>query len=450
MFDKILIANRGEIAVRVIRTCQRMGIHTIAVYSEADADAAHVRLADEAHLIGPAPVGQSYLNMDRILEVARDTGAQAVHPGYGLLSENATFVEKIEQAGLVFIGPRSEVMDLMGDKAQARAFAEAAGVPVVPGSPGPVADEDAAVEAAAKLGYPVLVKAAAGGGGIGMKVAENDKKLRKAVASCQRRAQSSFGDDTIYIERYIQNPRHIEVQVIADTHGNAVHLFERECSVQRRHQKVIEEAPSPFVAKHEAINLRQRMTDAAIALVKSTEYTNAGTLEFIVGEDANFYFIEMNTRLQVEHTVTEEISGVDLVEWQIRVAHGEALPKTQDELKIDGHAIECRIYAENPAKNFMPAPGHIGDYSEPTGPGVRVDSGIHADSEVTPYYDPMLAKLITHGKDRDAAISRMRRALAEYRIDALTTNLGMHIEILDDADFVAGNFHTGWLETRGD
>lgn len=449
MFEKILIANRGEIAVRVIRTCQRMGIHTIAVYSEADADAPHVRLADEAHLIGEAPVGKSYLNMEKILQVAKESGAQAVHPGYGLLSENAAFVQQVEQAGLVFIGPRSEVIELMGDKARARAFAEDAGVPVVPGSPGPVADADGAVEAAEVLGYPVLVKAAAGGGGIGMKVAKNEKKLRKAVKSCQRRANSSFGDDTIYVERYIQNPRHIEVQVIADNQGNALHLFERECSIQRRHQKVIEEAPSPFVAKHEKINLRARMTDAALALVNSAKYTNAGTLEFIVGEDASFYFIEMNTRLQVEHTVTEEITGVDLVEWQIRVANEETLPKNQADLKIDGHAIECRVYAENPAKRFMPAPGHIGAYSEPEGPGVRVDSGVHADSEVTPFYDPMLAKLVTHGKDRDEAISRMRAALGDYQIEELTTNLAMHVDILNDADFVAGEFHTGWLETRG-
>lgn len=449
MFDKILIANRGEIAVRVIRTCQRMGIHTIAVYSDADADAAHVRLADEVHRVGEAPVGKSYLNMERILQVAKESGAQAVHPGYGLLSENARFVEMVEQAGIVFIGPRSQVMELMGDKAQARTVAEKAGVPVVPGSPGPVAGEDAAVAAAEELGYPVLVKAAAGGGGIGMKVAKNEKKLRKAYQSCQRRAMSSFGDDTIYIERYIQNPRHIEVQVIADTHGNAVHLFERECSVQRRHQKVIEEAPSPFVSKHEDINLRARMTEAALALVNATEYTNAGTLEFIVGEDASFYFIEMNTRLQVEHTVTEEITGVDLVEWQIRVAFGESLPMSQDALTISGHAIECRIYAENPAKKFMPAPGHIGAYTEPSGPGVRVDSGVHADSEVTPYYDPMLAKLITHGADRDEAIARMRGALDAYQIEELVTNLSMHAELLRDEDFVAGDFHTGWLEARG-
>jgi acetyl-CoA carboxylase biotin carboxylase subunit len=448
MFERILVANRGEIAARVIRTCRKMGIYAIAVYSEADADAPHVRLADEAHLIGPAPVGKSYLDIDKILEVAAESGAQAIHPGYGLLSENAEFVERIEAAGITFIGPRSEVIELMGDKARARAFARKAGAPVVPGSEGPVDGEDGAVAFAAEIGYPVLVKAAAGGGGIGMKVAANEKKLRKAVKSCKRRAQSAFGDDTIYIERYVQNPRHIEVQVMADQAGNALHFFERECSVQRRHQKVIEEAPSPFVEKHEADNLRKRMTDAALALVKSAEYTNAGTIEFIVDEDANFYFIEMNTRLQVEHTVSEEITGVDLVELQIRVANGESLPMTQEELKIDGHAIECRVYAENPAKNFMPAPGHIGDYSEPDGPGIRVDSGVHADYEVTPFYDPMLAKLVAHGKDRGEAIERMRAALGDYVIEELTTNLSMHLDILGDKDFLAGDFHTGWLEER--
>ena len=446
MFDRILIANRGEIAARVIRTCKKMGIHTIAVYSEADEGAPHTQLADEAHLIGPAHVAESYLNIQKIIDVAQETGADAIHPGYGLLSENSEFVEEVENADLVFIGPRSEVMELMGDKVRAREIAREAGVPVVPGSDGPVAGEDEAVAFAEEFGYPVLVKAAAGGGGIGMKVAKNEKKLRKAVKACVRRGESAFGDGTIYIERYVENPRHIEIQVIADNDGKSLHFFERECSVQRRHQKVIEEAPSPFVAKHEG--LRQSMARAALALVDQVDYTNAGTLEFIVDKDANFYFIEMNTRLQVEHTVTEEITGVDLVEQQIRIAFGESLPMDQDELSIDGHAIECRVYAENPDKMFMPAPGKIGDYSEPATKGVRVDSGVVANFEVTPYYDPMVAKVITHGNDRTEAIKRMRDALENYVIEDLTTNIDMHLEVLRDEDFLSGGVHTGWLENR--
>ncbi len=448
MFDRILVANRGEIAARVIRTCKKMGIYTIAVYSEADEGAPHTQLADEAHLIGPAHVAESYLNIDKIIEVAQEAGADAIHPGYGLLSENSDFVEEVENAGIVFIGPRSEVMEMMGDKVRAREIAREAGVPVVPGSNGPVADEDEAVAFAEEFGYPVLVKAAAGGGGIGMKVATSEKKLRKAVKACQRRGKSAFGDDTIYIERYVQNPRHIEIQVIADNDGKSLHLFERECSVQRRHQKVIEEAPSPFVVRHEGDALRQRMTQAALSLVDQVEYTNAGTLEFIVDKDANFYFIEMNTRLQVEHAVTEEITGVDLVELQIRVANGEALPMDQDDLSINGHAIECRVYAENPDKRFMPAPGHIGEYSEPAGQGIRVDSGVHADYEVTPYYDPMVAKVITHGSDRTQAVERMRHALENYVIAELTTNIDMHLDVLRDEEFLAGGVHTGWLENR--
>jgi acetyl-CoA carboxylase biotin carboxylase subunit len=335
----------------------------------------------------------------------------------------------------------------MGDKVRARGIAEQAGTPVVPGSDGPVADEDDAVAFAKEFGYPVLVKAAAGGGGIGMKVATNEKKLKKAVKACKRRGQSSFGDDTIYIERYVQDPRHIEIQVLADNDGKALHFFERECSIQRRHQKVIEEAPSPFVAKHNG--LRERMAAAALALVDHVDYTNAGTVEFIVDKDANFYFIEMNTRLQVEHTVTEEITGVDLVEQQVRIAFGESLSIDQTDLAIDGHAIECRVYAENPDKRFMPAPGTIGDYAEPTGyKGIRVDSGVQANFEVTPYYDPMIAKVIAHGDDRTQAIERMRDALENYVIGDLTTNISMHLDVLGDQDFASGDFHTGWLEDR--
>ncbi|TXD36414.1 acetyl-CoA carboxylase biotin carboxylase subunit [Lujinxingia vulgaris] len=446
MFKAVLIANRGEIAARIARTCKRMGIRTVAVYSEADEGAPHTQIADEAYLIGPAHVTKSYLNAERILEVAREAGVDAIHPGYGLLSENSDFVHAVEAAGITFIGPRAEVMELMGDKARAREFAQKAGVPVVPGSDGVVADEDAAVALAESIGFPILVKASAGGGGIGMNLAKNEKKLRKAVQASVRRAESAFGDPSFYLERYIENPRHIEIQVLADTHGNAIHLFERECSVQRRHQKVIEEAPSPLVSRHDG--LRERMCEAALALVRASEYVNAGTVEFIADEAGNFYFIEMNTRLQVEHPVTEMIAGLDLVEWQLRVAAGEELTLAQDALTIDGHAIECRLYAENPEKMFMPAPGTITTFKAPTGEGVRLDSGVDAGREVTPYYDPLIAKLIVHATDRSAAIEKMKGALTEMEIGGLTTNLSMHIDLMDDADFQAGDIHTGWLEKR--
>lgn len=446
MFKAVLIANRGEIAARIARTCKRMGIRTVAVYSEADEGAPHTQIADEAYLIGPAHVTKSYLNAERILEVAREAGVDAIHPGYGLLSENSDFVHAVEAAGITFIGPRAEVMELMGDKARAREFAQKAGVPVVPGSDGVVADEDAAVALAESIGFPILVKASAGGGGIGMNLAKNEKKLRKAVQASVRRAESAFGDPSFYLERYIENPRHIEIQVLADTHGNAIHLFERECSVQRRHQKVIEEAPSPLVSRHDG--LRERMCEAALALVRASEYVNAGTVEFIADEAGNFYFIEMNTRLQVEHPVTEMIAGLDLVEWQLRVAAGEELTLAQDALTIDGHAIECRLYAENPEKMFMPAPGTITTFKAPTGEGVRLDSGVDAGREVTPYYDPLIAKLIVHATDRSAAIEKMKGALTEMEIGGLTTNLSMHIDLMDDADFQSGDIHTGWLEKR--
>ncbi|MFU8803232.1 MAG: acetyl/propionyl/methylcrotonyl-CoA carboxylase subunit alpha [Bradymonadaceae bacterium] len=446
MFDTILIANRGEIAARIARTCKRLGVRSIAIYSEADEGAPHTRIADEAHLVGPAHVMESYLNTERILQIAEDSGAQAIHPGYGLLSENAEFVEEVENAGLTFIGPSPEAMQLMGDKARARQFAKDAGVPVVPGSDGVVADEEEAVRIAEDLGYPVLVKASFGGGGIGMNQATNEKKLRKAIKTSQRRAESAFGNAEFYLEKFVLNPRHIEIQVLADNHGGALHLFERECSVQRRHQKVIEEAPSVAMARFGG--LRARMTEAAIKLVKASNYTNAGTVEFIVDEEGNFYFIEMNTRLQVEHTVTEMITGLDLVEWQLRIADGEPMPFDQSDIKLRGHAIECRIYAENPDKMFMPAPGSIGAYTEPRSEGIRVDSGVGANWDVTPYYDPLIAKVISHGATRKEAIERMKQALNEYTIEGLITNRSMHLEILNDPSFIHGDVHTGWLESR--
>jgi acetyl-CoA carboxylase, biotin carboxylase subunit len=444
MFEKVLIANRGEIACRVIKTCRRLGIATVAVFSEADAESRHVELADEAHCIGSAHVRESYLSIDKIVDVATRTGADAVHPGYGLLSENPEFVERLTEAGIAFVGPRASSMRLMGDKAAARAFAEKCGVPVVPGSDGPVMDEDAAVALAEKLGYPMLVKAAGGGGGIGMKVATKEKRLRKAFQECQRRGESSFGNPAVYVERFIENPRHIEIQVIADIHGCALHLFERECTIQRRHQKVLEEAPSVIMDR--IPELRERMTTAALSLVRASEYHNAGTVEFIVDQEGEFYFIEMNTRLQVEHPVTEMITGLDLVELQLRIAAGEPLELDASAVSVNGHAIECRIYAEDPSKSFLPAPGRIGEYNEPSGEGVRVDSGVQAETEVTPYYDPMIAKVVVHGCDREEAIDRARGALADFSIEGLTTNLEMHRALLTEPAFHAGEFHTGWLQ----
>lgn len=444
MFEKVLIANRGEIAARISRTTKRLGVSSVAVYSEADEGAPHTELADEAYLIGPPPVSQSYLNIERILEVAADTGCDAVHPGYGLLSENTGFIECVERDGLTFVGPSAQSVALMGDKARAREFAQKSGVPVVPGSEDEVASEDQAVAFAASFGYPVIVKAAAGGGGIGMKVATKEKRLRKAVAECMRRGESAFGSAKIYLERYVENPRHIEIQVLADNHGNAVHLFERECSIQRRHQKVIEETPSVLMSRHQ--DLRAQMTDAALTLVKASGYTNAGTVEFIVDEQGGFYFIEMNTRLQVEHAVTEMTTGVDLVELQLRVAAGETLTLIQDDIALDGHAIECRVYAEDPGKMFMPAPGQIGQYVEPEVEGVRVDSGVKANWRVTPDYDPMVAKVIAHGDSREASRSRMIEGLKQMSLDGLTNNIDMHIAVLGSTDFHNGNFHTGWLE----
>ena len=449
MFEKVLIANRGEIAARIARTCKELGVASVAVYSEADEGAPHTRLADEAYCIGEPHVTKSYLNMDAILEVAEKTGAQAVHPGYGLLSENEEFVQRVEDAGMTFIGPSPRAMQLMGDKAAARAFAKKAGVPVVPGSEGPIEDEEQAVEFAAEFGYPLLVKASGGGGGIGMKLATKEKQLRKAFQECQRRGESAFGNPEVYLERYIENPRHIEVQVFGDTHGNHVHLFERECSVQRRHQKVIEEAPSPAAARF--TTLRKRITTAAVALARSARYVNAGTVEFIFSDATDeFFFIEMNTRLQVEHPVTEMITGFDLVEWQLRIAAGEPLPVgDQDEIRMNGHAIECRIYAENPDKMFMPAPGDIGRYSEPARRAdVRVDSGVQANWKVTPFYDPLLAKVITHGSDRDQARYAMLGALDEMKLEGLTTNIDMHRWILQHEDFAEGHVHTAWLELQ--
>jgi len=447
MFDRVLIANRGEIALRVARTCRELGIHTIAVYSEADEGAPHTEFADEAHLIGGAPVADSYLDGAKILEVARETGAEAIHPGYGLLSENAEFTEEVENSEVTFVGPNSDVMDLMSDKSDARNFADRAGVPVVPGSDGPVEDADAAVEFAEDIGYPVLVKAAAGGGGIGMRKAEDDEQLRKAYEACRRRGESSFGDPTVYMEKYIENPHHVEIQILADHHDETLHLFERECSVQRRHQKVIEETPSPLMDKH--AGLRDSMAKSAVDLSEAAEYTNAGTVEYVVDPaTGDFYFIEMNTRLQVEHTVTEMITGLDIVEQQLRIADDEPIEFRREDLQMNGHSIQCRVYAEDADNNFMPKPGPIGDYSEPSGEGIRVDSGAKPGFEISRYYDPLVAKVVTHDDTRDRAIERMKRALKNYKIEDLTTNIDMHLDVLDSQEFREGRVHTAWLESR--
>ena len=445
MFQKVLIANRGEIACRIATVLRARGIRSVAVYSEADAAAPHVRLADEAVCVGPAPVPQSYLNQDAILAAAQATGAEAIHPGYGLLSENAGFARRCAAAGIVFIGPSPEAIDAMGDKAVARATAAAAGVPVVPGSGGAISDDEAAALAEG-IGYPVLVKAAAGGGGIGMQVVTKPEKLARSLQTCRDRGASSFGSDAVYLERYIESPRHIEVQILFDHHGHGVHLFERECTLQRRHQKVVEEAPSAFVQARP--DLRDGLYASALALGRAIGYRGAGTVEFIVDPEGRHYFIEVNTRLQVEHPVTEAITGVDLIGWQLDIAAGAPLTLTQDALAIQGAAIECRVYAEDPAKSFLPRPGTIERFDAPTGPGVRVDAGVEAPCEVTPYYDPMLAKLVVAGADRPEAIARTRAALGAFVVEPLTTNLAFLATVMEHDDFQAGRYDTGWLGRR--
>ena len=438
MFRKIIIANRGEIACRVIRTARRMGIATVAVYSDADADALHVEMADEAYRIGPAAPRESYLNAAAILAAAARSGAEALHPGYGFLSENADFAEACAGAGVVFIGPPASAIRAMGGKSEAKALMEKAGVPLVPGYHGADQDEAVLVAAARRIGFPVLIKASAGGGGKGMRVVEAASDLPAALAGARREALSSFGDDRVLIERYLQRPRHVEIQVFADNHGNAVHLFERDCSIQRRHQKIIEEAPAPGMDPA----MRAAMGAAAVAAARAVGYAGAGTVEFIV-EGGDFHFMEMNTRLQVEHPVTEAITGLDLVEWQLRVAAGEALPLRQDQLAIDGHAIEVRLCAEDPARNFLPSIGRLALLALPD--GVRCDAGVRSGDSITPDYDPMIAKIITHGPDRATALGRMRAALAACAVVGVQTNLALLAGIMADASFRAGDFDTGFI-----
>lgn len=442
MFSKILIANRGEIAVRIIRTCRKLGIRTVGIYSEADAEAPHVKLADEAYLAGGPRVNESYLNSDKILEIARDAGVEAIHPGYGLLSENAGFARKCEEAGIVFIGPSPDVIARMGSKIESRIAMVEAGVPVVPGISYPLADVEEAVHVAENMGYPVMLKASAGGGGIGIQVVQSEAELRKAYEGNRKRATDFFGDGTMYVEKYIEHPRHIEIQLLADKQGNTVYLWERECSIQRRHQKVVEEAPSAFLDDV----TRSKMGKAAVLAATSIGYSNAGTIEFLVDAGKNFYFLEMNTRLQVEHPVTEEITGLDLVEEQLLIAAGEPLRFTQEQVKREGHAIEVRIYAEDP-KTFFPSPGTITKFTTPQGKGIRHELAVSERSVVTPFYDPMIAKLVVTGSNREEAIQRLRAALDAYEVEGIKTNLPLLREIAAHPAYLAADTTTSFVAT---
>lgn len=439
---KILIANRGEIALRIIRTARKMGIATVAVYSEADRQALHVRQADEAICIGPAPSIQSYLNKDRIIEAAIKTGADAIHPGYGFLSENASFAEAVEKAGITFIGPSPYSIRLMGSKLAAKDAVKDFGIPMVPGLDKAISDVKKAREVASEVGFPILIKASAGGGGKGMRVVESEAEFEEQMERAVSEAQSAFGDGSVFIEKYITKPRHIEIQVLADTFGNTVHLFERECSIQRRHQKVVEEAPSSVLTPA----IRAAMGEAAVNVAKACNYIGAGTVEFLIDEDLKFYFLEMNTRLQVEHPVTELITGLDLVEQQIRVARGEKLSFAQDDLRIEGHAVELRVYAEDPFHQFLPSIGKILAYERPTGPGVRLDDGYEAGMEIPIYYDPMIAKLITFGRTRDEAINRMQKAIEDYKIEGVATTLPFGKFAMEHPAFRSGDFDTGFIK----
>jgi acetyl-CoA carboxylase biotin carboxylase subunit len=442
MFKKILIANRGEIAVRVIRACHELGITSVAVYSDADRASLHVRKADEAYHIGPSPASESYLNIGKILEVARRSGAEAIHPGYGFLSENPRFAQACVKAGVKFIGPTTASMEMMGSKTRARQAMENVGVPVVPGTSRGLASTEEAAALAAQIGYPVMLKAAAGGGGKGMRLVQQPGELKSALEAACSEAQRSFGDSEVYLEKAILNPRHIEMQILADEHGNCIWLGERECSIQRRHQKVLEESPSPLVDPE----MRQRMGDIAVRVAQAAHYTNAGTVEFLCDQEKNFYFLEMNTRLQVEHPVTELVTGFDLVHLQIRIAAGEKLLLKQDDVRVRGHAIECRIYAEDPDNNYFPSPGKITLLLPPAGPGIRHDSGSYEGWTVPIDYDPLLAKVIGYGTDRRQAIMRLQRALQEYFAAGIKTNISLFRRILRDPDFQAGKLDTGFLD----
>ncbi len=440
--EKILVANRGEIAIRIMRTCREMGIETVAVYSDADRTSLHVRYAHEAYYVGKSPSSESYLNIDKIIEVAKISKSDAIHPGYGFLSENSRFAKRCADEGIVFIGPSPEVIDQMGDKIQARDAMTAAGIPVVPGTKSSIANEEEALGSIEEIGLPVMIKASAGGGGKGMRLVHKKEDIISGIRAAKSEAMAAFNDDAIYIEKYIASPHHIEFQVLADQHGNAVHLFERECSIQRRHQKMVEETPSPLMTKE----LREKMGKCAVDAALAVKYTGAGTIEFLVDDDHNFYFLEMNTRLQVEHPITERVTGIDLVKQQILVANGEKLTLTQDKLSQKGHSIECRVYAEDSDNNFMPSPGKIHKISQPLGLGVRTDGYVYEGYEIPIYYDPMISKLIVWGKTREEAISRMKRALYEYKITGVKTSLLFLERIMKSKDFVDGNYNTHFIE----
>ncbi len=442
MIKKVLVANRGEIAVRIIRSCREMGIRTVAVYSDADRKAMHVLYADEAFHIGPSPSIDSYLNIDNIIRAARLSKADAIHPGYGFLSENPAFSERCIKEGIIFIGPSPHAISSMGDKITARKMMQDAGVPVVPGTGGKIESEAEAVSTIREIGLPVMIKASAGGGGKGMRLVYHEKDIKSSLRAARSEAKTAFGNDAVFIEKYIQSPHHIEFQVLADSHGNVIHLFERECSVQRRHQKIIEETPSPILTQEK----REEMGNAAVAAARAVDYQGAGTIEFIVDKDLNYYFLEMNTRLQVEHPITERVVGVDLVKEQIHIADGKPMTLKQDELKQHGHAIECRIYAEDPENNFMPAPGKVTHIDIPYGVGVRVDGSIYEGIEIPLYYDPLIAKLIVWGKDRNEALDRTQRALQEFKIAGVRNNLKFLERIIQAEDFIKGDYTTHFIE----
>lgn len=439
---KILIANRGEIALRVMRTAQKMGIKTVAVYSEVDRNALHVRFADEAVLLGPAPSSESYLNMEKVIEAAKNTGADGIHPGYGFLSENATFAKMVEDNGITFIGPRPHAIEIMGSKLAAKEAVKDYNIPMVPGIEEAITDTELAKEIASKIGFPILIKASAGGGGKGMRVVNNLEELPEQMERAISEAVSAFGDGSVFIEKYVTSPRHIEIQVLADAHGNVIHLFERECSVQRRHQKVVEEAPSVVLTPE----IRKAMGDAAVKVAKACDYVGAGTVEFLLDDQKNFYFLEMNTRLQVEHPVSELITGIDLVEQQIKVARGEKLNIRQEDLTIKGHALELRIYAEDPLNNFLPSVGTLETYIRPTGEGVRLDDGYEEGMEIPIYYDPMIAKLITYGKTREEATQLMIKAIQDYKIEGIATTLPFGKFVCEHEAFTSGNFDTHFVK----
>lgn len=444
MFKKILIANRGEIAVRIIRACRELGVLTVAVYSEADKEAIHAQLADESICIGPAPSKDSYLNIKNILSACVLTGAEAIHPGFGFLSENAKFAKMCKECNIKFIGPDYESIDLMGNKAMARKLMKDAKVPVVPGYEDIIESSEKALEIAEEIGYPVMIKAAAGGGGKGIRIAYNSNEFKKFYELAKAEAKACFADDRLYIEKFVEKPRHIEFQVLADEYGNVIHLGERECSMQRKNQKVLEEAPSTFLNSE----LREKMGKVAVKAAKAANYKNAGTVEFLVDKDSNFYFCEMNTRIQVEHPITETVTGVDLLKEQLKIASGERLTLKQEDIVIKGHAIECRINAEDPANNFMPCPGTISELYVPGGLGVRVDSAVYCGYKIPPYYDSMIAKLITYGEDRNEAIVRMKRALGEFGIGGVKTNIDFQYSLLEEKNFIEGNYDTSFLNEK--